>query len=58
MDHSAVDDDNRATVKVTKDKNGVEQVLLQNPRGASARVGSLTAFGESVNSVIKHLLLK
>ncbi|XP_071919158.1 putative glucose-6-phosphate 1-epimerase isoform X2 [Coffea arabica] len=38
MDHSAAGDDNRATVEVTKYKNGIQQVLLQNPRGASARV--------------------
>ncbi|KAL3498955.1 hypothetical protein ACH5RR_041687 [Cinchona calisaya] len=31
------DDDYRETVEVIKDKNGAEQVLLQNPRGASAR---------------------
>lgn len=38
MDHSAADDDNKATVEVTRHKSGVQHVLLQNPRGASARV--------------------
>ncbi|KAE9451996.1 hypothetical protein C3L33_16111, partial [Rhododendron williamsianum] len=28
----------RAGVEVTKDKNGIEQVVLRSPRGASARV--------------------
>lgn len=30
----------RAGVEVTKDKNGIEQVVLRSPRGASARVRS------------------
>ncbi|KAL3499263.1 hypothetical protein ACH5RR_038356 [Cinchona calisaya] len=38
MDHSAADDNNKAKVEVTKDKNGIQQVVLRNPRGASARV--------------------
>ncbi|XP_062028120.1 putative glucose-6-phosphate 1-epimerase [Rosa rugosa] len=33
MNHSGA-----AVVEVTKDKNGIDQFLLQNPRGASARV--------------------
>ncbi|XP_019150794.1 PREDICTED: putative glucose-6-phosphate 1-epimerase [Ipomoea nil] len=38
MDNSTVDVDLKAGVEVIKDKNGVDQVLLQNCRGASARV--------------------
>lgn len=39
MNHSAANGDYRATlVEIIKDKNGVQQVLLQNPRGASAKV--------------------
>lgn len=36
MSHSGA-----AVVEVSKDKNGIDQVLLQNPRGASARVSRL-----------------
>ena len=32
MNHSG------AAVEVTKDRNGIDQVVLRNPRGASARV--------------------
>ncbi|PQP93607.1 putative glucose-6-phosphate 1-epimerase [Prunus yedoensis var. nudiflora] len=38
MGHSAADWDYRAAIEITKDWNGVEQVLLQNQQGASARV--------------------
>ncbi|XP_057510839.1 putative glucose-6-phosphate 1-epimerase [Actinidia eriantha] len=38
MNQSEVAGDQRAGVEVTKDKNGVEQVVLRSPRGASARV--------------------
>ncbi|KAG8375064.1 hypothetical protein BUALT_Bualt10G0061200 [Buddleja alternifolia] len=38
MDHSAADVNQRAAVEITKDQNGVSHVLLQSPRGASARV--------------------
>ncbi|XP_031093239.1 putative glucose-6-phosphate 1-epimerase isoform X1 [Ipomoea triloba] len=38
MDNSTVDVDLKAGVEVIKDKNGIDQVLLQNCRGASARV--------------------
>ncbi|XP_075522761.1 putative glucose-6-phosphate 1-epimerase [Primulina tabacum] len=38
MDHSAADGNQRRGVEVIKDKNGVSQVLLRSPRGASARV--------------------
>lgn len=42
MNHSAANVDHRGTVvEVIKDKNGVDQVLLHNPRGASAKVRSL-----------------
>ncbi|XP_016452913.2 putative glucose-6-phosphate 1-epimerase [Nicotiana tabacum] len=37
MEHSAADRDPKA-VEFAKDKNGVGQVLLRNPRGASVRV--------------------
>lgn len=35
MDHSQ-----RSAVEISKDENGVTQVLLQSPRGASVRVRS------------------
>ncbi|PSS11341.1 Glucose-6-phosphate 1-epimerase [Actinidia chinensis var. chinensis] len=38
MNQSEVAGDQRTGVEVTKDKNGVEQVVLRSPRGASARV--------------------
>ncbi|CAK9163028.1 unnamed protein product [Ilex paraguariensis] len=38
MNHSTADRDQRAPVEVRKDKNGIDQVVLQNSRGASARV--------------------
>lgn len=41
MDNSsAADGDYRGRVEVIKDKNGIDQVLLHNPRGASAKVRS------------------
>ncbi|CAI9094244.1 OLC1v1029947C3 [Oldenlandia corymbosa var. corymbosa] len=47
MDHSAKSDDNKAKYEVTKDSNGVQQVLLRNPRGASVKV---SLFGGQVVS--------
>ncbi|XP_021887550.1 putative glucose-6-phosphate 1-epimerase [Carica papaya] len=38
MGHSAVVWDHRAAIEITKDWNGVDQVVLRNPHGASARV--------------------
>ncbi|OIW11106.1 hypothetical protein TanjilG_22913 [Lupinus angustifolius] len=38
MNHSSAESDNRAAVEVIKDKNGIEQVVLRNQRGASAKV--------------------
>lgn len=38
MNNSGRDGDQIAAVDVIKDKNGIDQVVLQNPRGASARV--------------------
>ncbi|CAH9089734.1 unnamed protein product [Cuscuta epithymum] len=38
MDHSRVQVDLKEGVEITKDKNGIGQVLLHNSRGASARV--------------------
>ncbi|KAF3448660.1 hypothetical protein FNV43_RR09373 [Rhamnella rubrinervis] len=38
MNHSGVAFEQRVAVEVIKDKNGIEQVVLQNPRGASVRV--------------------
>ncbi|XP_059442316.1 putative glucose-6-phosphate 1-epimerase [Corylus avellana] len=38
MNHSGAESDQRAAVHVSKDKNGIDQVLLRNPRGASALV--------------------
>lgn len=38
MNHSGVVCEQRAAVEVIKHKNGIDQVLLHNSRGASARV--------------------
>ncbi|XP_054824989.1 putative glucose-6-phosphate 1-epimerase [Prosopis cineraria] len=38
MSHSGAEREGRAGVEVTKDRNGVDQVVLRNHRGASARV--------------------
>ncbi|KAL0428781.1 UNVERIFIED_CONTAM: putative glucose-6-phosphate 1-epimerase [Sesamum radiatum] len=38
MGHSAAVWDHRASLELTKDWNGIEQVVLCNPQGASARV--------------------
>ncbi|KAL2517258.1 Galactose mutarotase-like superfamily protein [Abeliophyllum distichum] len=38
MDCSEADGDQKASVEVTKDRNGISQVLLRSPRGASARI--------------------
>uniref|UniRef100_A0A5B7BNI1 glucose-6-phosphate 1-epimerase n=1 Tax=Davidia involucrata TaxID=16924 RepID=A0A5B7BNI1_DAVIN len=38
MNHSAEAGDQTAAVEVTKDKNGIDQVVLRNPRGVSAKV--------------------
>lgn len=41
MDNSTADENQRgATVEISKDENGISQVLLRSPRGASARVRS------------------
>ncbi|GER37907.1 galactose mutarotase-like superfamily protein [Striga asiatica] len=38
MGHPAAVWDHKASLELTKDWNGIEQVVLRNPRGASARV--------------------
>ncbi|BBH03437.1 Galactose mutarotase-like superfamily protein [Prunus dulcis] len=38
MNHSGAPSDQRAAVEVSKDKSGIDQVLLHNPRGASVQV--------------------
>ncbi|XVE64739.1 hypothetical protein DITRI_Ditri07aG0125400 [Diplodiscus trichospermus] len=38
MNHSGTAFDQKDAVEVTKDRNGIDQVVLRNPRGASARV--------------------
>nr|DAD19127.1 TPA_asm: hypothetical protein HUJ06_020590 [Nelumbo nucifera] len=38
MGHSAAVWDQKAAIEVTKDWNGIDQVVLRSPRGASARV--------------------
>ena len=38
MGHSAVVWDHRAATEIIKDLNGIDQFLLRNPKGASARV--------------------
>ncbi|KAI3866678.1 hypothetical protein MKX03_030564 [Papaver bracteatum] len=38
MGHSAAVWDQRAAIEVTKDWNGIDQVVLRSPRGASARI--------------------
>lgn len=41
MKDSGAASDQRAAVEVTKDRNGIEQVVLRNPRGASAKVRTI-----------------
>jgi len=38
MGHSAAVWDYRAATEITKDWNGIDQILLRTPRGSSARV--------------------
>ncbi|KAL5814297.1 hypothetical protein ACOSQ3_025091 [Xanthoceras sorbifolium] len=38
MNHFGAACDQKAAVEITKDRNGIDQVVLRNPRGASARV--------------------
>ncbi|KAL2468974.1 Galactose mutarotase-like superfamily protein [Forsythia ovata] len=38
MGHSAAVWDHKAAIELTKDGNGIEQVVLRNPQGASARI--------------------
>ena len=38
MEPSGVSDEKRPTVDLVKDKNGTDQVLLKNPKGASVKV--------------------
>ncbi|KAJ0047663.1 hypothetical protein Pint_15042 [Pistacia integerrima] len=38
MNHSGAANNQRPAVEVTKDRNGIGQVVLRNPRGASARI--------------------
>lgn len=51
MNQSTSVSDKRVAVAVSKDKNGIDQVLLQTSRGASARVNLFS-------SDILHLLLQ
>ena len=44
MNRSGAKSDKRTAVEVTKDKNRIGQVVLRNPRGASARVRSLNLY--------------
>ncbi|KAM0065499.1 putative aldose 1-/Glucose-6-phosphate 1-epimerase, galactose mutarotase-like domain superfamily [Helianthus debilis subsp. tardiflorus] len=41
MGHSAAVWDTRMALETTKDWNGIEQIVLRNPLGASARVSLL-----------------
>lgn len=43
MGHSAAVWDLGASMEVMKDWNGIEQIMLRNPKGASARVRSIPA---------------
>ncbi|KAI3787410.1 hypothetical protein L1987_41863 [Smallanthus sonchifolius] len=38
MGHSAAVWDSRLAIETTKDWNGIEQIVLRNPQGGSARV--------------------
>lgn len=38
MGHSAAIWDYRAAIEITKDWNGIDQVVLRNPQGATAKV--------------------
>jgi len=40
MGHSAAVWDSRMALERTKDWNGIEQIVLRNPQGASAKVSS------------------
>lgn len=44
MGHSAPVWDCRAATEITQDWNGIDQVVLRNPKGASARVSFLLLF--------------
>lgn len=44
MGHSAPVWDCRAAAEITQDWNGIDQVVLRNPKGASARVSFLLPF--------------
>ena len=49
MGHSAPVWDCRAAIEITKDWNGIDQVVLRNPKGASARVSFLLPFSSRLN---------
>ena len=38
MGHAVAIWDHKAAIELTKDWNGIDQVVLRNPQGASARV--------------------
>ena len=51
MNQSAAAWDRGTAVAVSKDKNGIDQVLLQTNRGASAQVISLKLLKQGTESV-------
>ena len=42
MGHYAAVWDDKAATEITKDWNGIDQVLLRNPHGASAKVSTFS----------------
>lgn len=44
MGHYAAVWDDKAATEITKDWNGIDQVLLRNPHGASAKVSAFSFF--------------
>lgn len=57
MEPSAVSDEKRLTVDLVRDKNGTDQVLLKNPKGASVKVMELFCFSNVYSSKILYLIL-
>lgn len=50
MGHYATVWDHKAATEITKDWNGIDQVVLRNPHGASAKVTTFCVFVSQIRA--------
>ncbi|KAJ9148034.1 hypothetical protein P3X46_030131 [Hevea brasiliensis] len=55
MNNSGAAPDQIAAVEVTKERNGIDKIVLRNPRGASARVRNLSLSSILLSSLAKNI---